>query len=108
MQPMLDDLELPQVQLIDTDEQRALVEHKPPGMAGSLFQDLGRHSTCFHLWGVATGATALEFIEDLDQLFRAGDPVPFVTDIATATEIDEVVLRDLGIRELAGKPDRYE
>ena len=49
MQPMLDDLELSQVQQLDTDEQRALVEHKPPGMAGSLFQDMGRRSTCFNI-----------------------------------------------------------
>jgi outer membrane protein OmpA-like peptidoglycan-associated protein len=105
---MLDDLELPQVQQIDTDEQRALVEHKPPGMAGSLFQDLGRSSTYFSLWGVATGPEALEFVEELDGLFRAGEPVPFVADITTATEVDEVLIKDLGVRELAGKPERYE
>jgi outer membrane protein OmpA-like peptidoglycan-associated protein len=105
---MLDTLELPQVQQIETEEQRAVVEHKPPGMAGSLFQDLGRRSTCFCLGGVATGPEALEFIENLDGLFRAGKPVPFVADITTATQIEQVLIKDLGVRELAGKPDKYE
>ena len=45
MRPMLDDLELPQVQQVVTYERRALAEHKQPGMAGSLFQNMGRRPT---------------------------------------------------------------
>ena len=36
MNPMLDDLALPQVQEIAVIERRTLAEHKPPGMDGSL------------------------------------------------------------------------
>ena len=36
MRPMLDDLDLPQVQEIATHDRRVLAEHKPPGMAGSV------------------------------------------------------------------------
>ena len=40
--PMLGDVELRTIQHITTFEQRALVEHRVPGMGGSAFQDLGR------------------------------------------------------------------
>ena len=81
MRPMLDDLELPQVQEIATYDQRMLAEHKPPGKAGSLLQNMGRRSTQLVLWGVASGADAQKFVEQLDAKFRAGDPVPFSADI---------------------------
>ena len=42
MRPMLDDIELPQVQEIAAYDRRMLAEHKPPGMDGSLLQNLGR------------------------------------------------------------------
>jgi len=58
MRPMLDDLPLPQVQEISTNEQRALAEHKPPSMAGSLLQNMGRRPTHLTLWGVASGPEA--------------------------------------------------
>ena len=80
MRPMLDDLELPQVQEIATYDQRMLAEHKPPGKAGSLLQNMGRRSTQLVLWGVASGADAQKFVEQLDGKFRAGDPVPFTAE----------------------------
>ena len=107
MRPMLDDLELPQVQEIATHEQRVLAEHKPPGMAGSLLQNMGRRPTFLALWGVVTGPEALEFVEALDGKFRAGDPVTFVADIVVEAEIEELVIDDLQWQELAGKPERW-
>ena len=107
MRPMLDDLELPQVQEIATIERRVLAEHKPPGMAGSLLQNLGRRPTRLALWGVASGPDALSFIEKLDGKFRAAQPVPFTADIVADAEIEQVIIDDLRMQELAGKPDRY-
>lgn len=37
---------------IATLERRALAEHKPPAMAGSLLQNLGRRPTRLALWGI--------------------------------------------------------
>lgn len=107
MRPMLDDLELPQVQEIGTYERRALAEHKPPGMDGSLLQNLGRRPTRLVLWGVATGPEALDFIEKLDGKFRAGQPVPFAADIVADAEIQKMLIDDLRLQELAGKPQRF-
>lgn len=104
---MLDDLELPQVQEIATLERRVLAEHKPPGMAGSLLQNMGRRPTRLTLWGVATGPEALDFVEKLDGKFRAGQPVPFTADIVAEAQIEQVVIDDLRLQDLAGKPQRY-
>ena len=107
MHPMLDDLELPQVQEITTYDRRMLAEHKPPGMAGSLLQNLGRRPGSLVLWGVKTGPDALAFIEDLNGKFRTGDPLPFVADIIADAAIEQMIIDDLQWQELAGKPDRY-
>jgi hypothetical protein len=107
MRPMLDDIELPQVQEIATLERRVLAEHKPPGMAGSLLQNLGRRPARLTLWGVATGPDALEFIQKLDDKFRAATPVPFIADIVKDAEIEQMLIEDLKLQDLAGKPERF-
>lgn len=107
MRPMLDDLELPQVQAITTCDHRNLAEHKPPGMAGSLLQNLGRSPTCMVVWGVVTGPTSDEFSQKLDKKFRDGKTVPFTADIVADAKIDQVLIDDLRLQQLAGKPERY-
>jgi hypothetical protein len=107
MRPQLDDLELPQVQELTTLDQRVLAEHKPPGMAGSLLQNLGRRPTRLALWGVATGPDARSFIETLDGKFRDAQPLAFTADIVADAEIEQVVIEDLRVQDLAGKPERF-
>lgn len=107
MRPMLDDIELPQVQEIATLERRVLAEHKPPGMAGSLLQNLGRRPVRLTLWGVATGPEALGFIQKLDDKFRAATPLPFIADIVKDADIEQMLIEDLKLQDLAGKPERF-
>src|ERR1041385_3151080 len=107
MQPMLDDLELPQVQEITTLERRVLAEHRAPGMAGSLLQNLGRRPARLLLWGVATGPDALEFTRKLESKFTGGQPVPFAADIVADARIDKVIISDLRVQDLAGRPQRF-
>jgi hypothetical protein len=106
-QPMLDKFELPLVQEITTYDRRVLSEHKPPGMSGSLLQNLGRRPERIVVWGVATGPDALTTVTTLDDKFRAGTPVPFTTDIVADANIDLVLIEDLRLQELAGKPQRF-
>ena len=107
MRPMLDDLELPLVQEMTTLERRVLSEHKPPLMSGSLLQNLGRRPTRLALWGVATGTDARSFVEKLDGKFRDGNPLPFAADIVADAKLEKVVIEDLRIQDLAGKPERF-
>lgn len=107
MRPMLDDIELPLVQEINTLEKRVIAEHKPPGMAGSLLQNLGRRPFRLALWGIATGGDAQSLIDNLDKKFRDGQPLPFTADIVADAELDQVVIHDLRVQELAGFPERF-
>ena len=107
MRPMIDDLELPQVQEIRTQDRRALVEHRPPGMDGSLLQNLGRGPTRLALLGVASGPDARAFVEQLDGKFRSGGAVTFTADIVADSEIETMKIDDLKVQELAGRPDRF-
>lgn len=107
MQPMLSDLELPQVQEIATYDRRILAQHEIPGFKGSLLQNMGRQPERILLWGVVIGDESLDFVEKLDKLFRDGESVSFIADIVTDTEIDQVLIEDLQWEELAGKPQRF-
>jgi len=104
---MLDDLELLQVQEITTLDRRAVAEHKPPGFDGSVLQNLGRRPTRLTLWGVATGPDALSFIEQLNDKYRAGQPLAFTADIVADAEIEKMIIDDLQTQDLAGKPERF-
>jgi hypothetical protein len=104
---MLDDLELPLVQELTTYDRRTLSEHKPPGMSGSLLQNLGRRPLRVVLWGVATDPGAQTTVQQLDGKFRAAKPVPFTGDIVTDARLDLVLIEDLRLQELAGKPQRF-
>jgi len=107
VRPMVDDLELELVQEITTYDLRNLAEHKPPGMAGSLLQNLGRRPTRLVLWGIATGPDALQTTQKLDEKFRTAKPVSFTADIVTDSEIQTMFIDDLKIQDLAGKPERF-
>jgi len=112
MKPMLDDIELPLVQEITTHDRRVLAEHKPPGMEGSLLQNLGRRPERLVLWGIASAADgeeegAMPTIEKLEEKFRQGGPFPFTSDISADAEIEQVVIDDFQVQEIAGKPERY-
>lgn len=107
MRPMLDDLELPNIQELAVHDQRVLAEHKPPGMEGSLLQNMGRRPAHLVLWGVATGPDVIDFVEALDGKFKSGQPLPFIADIVADAEIEEIVIDDLQWQEVAGKPQRY-
>lgn len=106
--PMLDDVELQQVQKIDTEEDQVLAQHGVPALEGDFFQGLGRRSTRVTLTGVMTGPEAVEGLKTLREKFRTAEPVSFVADIASATKVDQVLIEEMGVRELAGRSERFE
>lgn len=107
MRPMLAGTELPQVQDLTTTDLRAVAEHKAPGKDGSMLQNLGRAPTGVTVTGVATDPAALDLVEQLKADLRTGQPVAFVADITADTTIEQVLIDDLQVRQLAGRPDRY-
>jgi hypothetical protein len=104
---MLDDISLPLVQELRTLEDRAWVTHQVPGLDGAAHQHLGRQPLMITVTGAMVDDTSLAALEQLRQKFQAHEPVPFAADIATATEIKNVVIDDLRVTELAGRPQQY-
>jgi|GEM_PF-1268329 hypothetical protein len=100
--PILDKFEIKGIQNISTFENRALIEHRVPGMGGSLFQDLGTEPTLITVRGSLSYIESRQDVLNLEELrkkFQAAQPVPFVADITTATSVKEVFIKDIEIRE---------
>jgi outer membrane protein OmpA-like peptidoglycan-associated protein len=106
--PVLGDLDLEQVQVIETDDDQVVTRHPVPGLDGDLLQQLGRRGARVRLAGVLTAADTLASLETLRQRFHAAEPVPFVSDLTTATLVDQVLIEAMDVRELAGRPARLE
>lgn len=105
--PMLAEIELKTIQEMSTTEDRALAEYKIPGMDGSVFQNLGRKPTKISFSGILYGEKAKEDLEKLRTKFKAGESVSFAADITTATDISQVLIEELKVNEVAGKPDHF-
>lgn len=105
---LLDELELPLAQCIDVEDSQALVRHAVPGLDGDLLQRMGRRAARVAVTGVVTGPESRDGLERLRDKLRGTEPVDFVADIATATRVTRVLVEELDVRELAGRPERFE
>jgi hypothetical protein len=104
--PVLDGWEIPRISTIQTVESRSMVELAVPGMTGSLYQDLNSTPARIVITGsLYSDDVRDQFLNDLRGKYKAGDPVTFVADIVTATEVQYVVIDELRMEEKAGTPD---
>jgi hypothetical protein len=109
IRPMLGDWEITRLASIHLLEHRTWVELPIPGRIGSLFQDLNTAPTRIALHGSVQGDQAREdFMTAVRQQFRAAEPVTFVADIVTATEVQYVVIETLEFEEQGNLPDELE
>ena len=106
--PVLGEVELEKVQSIVVDGDQVLVEHGVPALEGDFLQRVGRRASKINLRGFLAGSGVLDSLKNLRDKLRAAEPVSFVADIATATRVDQVLIEEMGVRELAGKPERFE
>ena len=109
--PILDKFEIKGIQNISTFENRVLIEHRVPGMEGSLFQDLGTEPTLITIRGSLNYNESRQDVLNLEELrkkFHEAQPVPFVADITTATSVKEVLIKDVGIRESENWPGYFD
>ncbi len=108
IRPMLGDVELEQVQRIESEEDQVLTRHEIPALEGDFLQRLGRRGSRVLFSGVLTGPESGAGLQMLREKFHAAEPVPFAADITTATQVDEVLIEELAVREVAGRPERFE
>lgn len=107
--PMVGDYTLPRVTRLETLEQRQLAELEIPGRAGSLFQDLGRGPTRVVIEGSLFGdEPGTEFLTNAREKYLAAEPLTFVSDIATGTELQYVLIERLHVQAAASAPDQVD
>lgn len=103
----LGDIELRSVQDVRADDNRTLVELRAPGKAGSVFQDLGRAPASVVLEGLLVGEGASDTLDRLRSAYQKAAPLSFASDIAVGTDMTEIVIADLLVRQEAGYRERY-
>jgi hypothetical protein len=106
---MLGDYELPSVTRLETLEHRGLIEIPIIGRAGSVFQDPGRSAARMILAGSVFGEEGgQDFLNSVREKYLAGEPLTFVSDIATGTEIEYVLVERLHVQADASHPDQLD
>ena len=103
---MLGDWEVPHIEEIGSLEQRRFVEYQVPGQAQPLYQDLSATPTRIAITGSLYGDEDRDaFLQEVRGKFQAGEPLTFVADIVTATELQYVVIEQLRFEQSATRPD---
>jgi hypothetical protein len=98
---MIGEWEVPRIERIETVESRRIARLPVPGLLGDLQQDLGTESLAVEITGSLQGDEARDdFLGKVRDKFRAGDPVSFVADITTATELEQVLIEALDVEEV--------
>jgi hypothetical protein len=106
VKPLLGDWEIPNIAGLETLEKRELAELEVPGRVGSLFQDLNAAPTRIAIRGSLYGDERRdEFLGKVREQFRAGEPVTFVADILTATDVQYVLIETMQFAEAGETPD---
>ena len=107
VKPVLDDWEIPSIASIRTLEHREFVEFRVPGRVGSLFQDMNSQPTRIEIIGSIYGEDGRNtFLEDVRGKFQRGEPMTFVADIITATQIQYAIVEVLEFEENGLNPDQ--
>jgi hypothetical protein len=106
VKPMLGDWEVPHIEEIGSLEQRTFVEFQVPGQTQPLYQDLSATPTRIAITGSLYGDEDRDaFLQEVRGKFQAGEPLTFVADIVTATELKYVVIEQLSFEQSATRPD---
>lgn len=105
---MIGEWQVPRIERVGTVEGRRLARLSVPGLAGDLHHDLGRQSVAVEIAGSLHGdAERDEFLEKVRAPFNTGDPIAFVADIITATELEQVLIEGLELEESNNGADSF-
>lgn len=105
---MIGGWELPAIESIQAIESRRIARLPVPGLHGDLQQDLGASSLAVEIIGSLHGDEARDaFLEEIRATFRAGEPVSFVADITTATELETVMIETIEVTEVNEWSDSF-
>ncbi len=108
IKPVLGDWEIPRIQTLRSDEQRRIVELPVPGRAGNLLQDLSGAATVINIQGSLIADERSDFLSNIREKFRAGEPLTFIADITEATDIQYVMIESLVVEESSLYTDQID
>jgi hypothetical protein len=97
--PMIDDVELKAAQCIRQETDQAFVAHRVAGLDGTVHQKLGRRSHRIVLEGFLLPDTAADDLKTLQEKAAAGAEVTFTADIATALDVDHMLIESLAVEQ---------
>jgi len=108
VRPLIGGWSPPGIERIAAFEARRLAVLPVPGLSGDLHQDLGRGALAIEIVGSLADEDARDqFLGDLREKFLAGEPVDFVADIAKESELEQVLIDELRMEEVADDADRF-
>jgi hypothetical protein len=100
VRPMIGQWEPPAIERIEVVESRRLARLPVPGLMGDLHQDLGANSLSVAITGSLQGDERRSaFLEELREAFLEGSPMPFVSDITEASELEDVLIVGFEVSE---------
>lgn len=104
---MLGDWEIPRVVNLQTVERRSLAALRVPGLPSGSYQKLPAMPTAVFVAGSVYGTEPqTEFLEAVREKYIAGEPLTFVSDILTGTDVQYVLIDQLRIDVDARYPDQ--
>jgi hypothetical protein len=106
--PLLGQISLEAVLRMEHNLDAGFVPTRIAGLQGELQQRTGRPSHRFTITGVLFGEQANDQVQALQKAAQAGDELTFSADIATALELQKVVITRFRAVETAGKPNYFD
>ena len=108
VRPMIGSWEPPMIERIAAWESRRLSVLPVPGLSGDLHQDMGRSALSVEITGSLNGDEVRDaFLKEIRERFLAGDPVDFVADIVKESELEQVLIEELRLEEVANEANAF-
>jgi hypothetical protein len=99
--------EIRNVSNIAVSARRSIVEHRIPGSAGSILQDMGKEPIRISFEGDFYGEKVKDSLQVLWTKFKDGKPVPFSSDISGITDVTQVMIEELELVDMSGSPNSF-
>ncbi len=106
--PMIDDLALDYVTWVRQQTVQRSLSLALPGLDGDVQQVTGRASYEIEIRGAIVGDDAADKLSSLQKKIADGAEVTFTADIATALELDKVIVVAADFTEHGGRPGYFD
>ena len=83
------------------------MEQQVPGSAGNRLQDQGAEPVQISLEGEIFGEEASKTIEDIYDIYEAGAPLSFHSDLAAIADVNKVSIENLQVNKSPGTEMHY-